>query len=238
MTDIDQLINLLRADLTAAIDPHTRDTAQRFFKEPIKVYGIKSATVSRLSRQYWPQIKNLTKPELFNLAEKLFKSGYCEEAYLAADWLAHYGHCQLTDIEVYEKWLSKYIDNWAKCDTLCNHSLGNLLTEFPELIPRLKIWAKSPNQWLRRAAAVSLILPARKGKFLKEALEIADLLFADSADLVQKGYGWLLKEASREHQAEIFDYVFQHRATMPRTALRYAIEKMPADLKKRAMAKN
>jgi 3-methyladenine DNA glycosylase AlkD len=82
---------------------------------------------------------------------------------------------------------------------------------------------------------VTLILPARKGDFLKEVLEISDIRLKDKEDMVQKGYGWMLKEASKKHQEEIFDYVMSKKAEMPRTALRYAIEKMPADLRKKAM---
>jgi 3-methyladenine DNA glycosylase AlkD len=54
---------------------------------------------------------------------------------------------------------------------------------------------------------------------------------------VRKGYGWMLKEASRKNLKKVFDYVMANKKTMPRTALRYAIEKMPAELKKEAMAK-
>ena len=53
--------------------------------------------------------------------------------------------------------------------------------------------------------------------------------------MVQKGYGWLLKEASRKHTDKVFSYVMQHKAVMPRTALRYAIELMPKELKAEAM---
>jgi 3-methyladenine DNA glycosylase AlkD len=55
--------------------------------------------------------------------------------------------------------------------------------------------------------------------------------------MVQKGYGWMLKSASKPHENEIFDFVMQNKARMPRTALRYAIEKMPSELKASAMAK-
>jgi 3-methyladenine DNA glycosylase AlkD len=55
--------------------------------------------------------------------------------------------------------------------------------------------------------------------------------------MVQKGYGWMLKEASKPYQKEVFDFVTSHKAVMPRTALRYAIEKMPADLRAKAMVK-
>jgi 3-methyladenine DNA glycosylase AlkD len=91
---------------------------------------------------------------------------------------------------------------------------------------------------MRRASAVSLIVPAKHGKFLKESIEIADLLLTDTDDMVQKGYGWLLKEASRKHTDEVFAYVMKNKRRMPRTALRYAIELMPKELKAEAMKKN
>lgn len=97
--------------------------------------------------------------------------------------------------------------------------------------------ARSDNRWTRRASAVSLIIPARKGKFLNEIFEIADILLQDKDDLVQKGYGWMLKAASESNQEAVFEYVVRNKAAMPRTALRYAIEKMPGDLKSKAMAK-
>ena len=85
--------------------------------------------------------------------------------------------------------------------------------------------------------AGSLIIPARRGKFLADIFEIADILLLDRDDMVQKGYGWMLKEASKPYQKEVFDYVMHHKAVMPRTALRYAIEKMPPSLRAEAMEK-
>ena len=82
---------------------------------------------------------------------------------------------------------------------------------------------------------MSLIVPAKKGDFMQKAFEICDLLLDDEDDMVQKGYGWLLKEESRKHQKEVFDYVFKNKKIMPRTALRYAIELMPKELKAQAM---
>ena len=88
---------------------------------------------------------------------------------------------------------------------------------------------------MRRAAAVTLIIPARKGLFLNDIFEIAELLLADKDDLVQKGYGWMLKAASQAYQTEVLDFVIKYKTTMPRTALRYAIEKMPQEMKAQAM---
>jgi 3-methyladenine DNA glycosylase AlkD len=121
---------------------------------------------------------------------------------------------------------------------------------YPEYIHKLKGWAKSPNRWLRRGSAVSLIIPARKGLFLNDILEIADTLLLDKEDLVQKGYGWMLKAASmsesfvkgtaeikKEHLDAVFGFVMKNKAVMPRTALRYAIERMPEGMRAEAMKK-
>jgi len=106
---------------------------------------------------------------------------------------------------------------------------------YPKYLENLKKWARSENRWVKRAAAVTLIIPARHGKFLKDIFEISDILLLDKDDLVQKGYGWMLKAASEAHQKEVFDYVMNNKDKMPRTALRYTIEKMPKELKVKAM---
>lgn len=134
-------------------------------------------------------------------------------------------------------WVKTYVDNWASCDTLCNHSVGDLLMMYPELITDLKLWTSSENRWMKRAAAVSLIIPAKKGLFFTDIIEIADKLLLDKDDMVQKGYGWMLKSASHPFQKQVFEYVMDKKDVMPRTALRYAIEKMPKELKVLAMAK-
>ena len=66
---------------------------------------------------------------------------------------------------------------------------------------------------------------------------IAKALLMDNDLMVQKGYGWMLKEASKCHQKQVFDLVMSNKDKMPRTALRYAIELMPKQLKTKAMKK-
>ena len=142
------------------------------------------------------------------------------------------------DLAVFRRWIDTYITNWASCDGFCNHTVGDFIEQFPDYVDELKSWTQSDNRWMRRAAAVSLIVPAKHGKFLKESIEIAGLLLTDTDDMVQKGYGWLLKEASRKHTSEVFTYVMKNKKVMPRTALRYAIELMPKELKAEAMKKD
>lgn len=236
---MNNLLKNIRSELKKNTDKKTQQISQRFFKEKIKCYGVKTALVTKIAKQYWQEIKHWPKKKIFELCENLFSSGYCEEAFVVSSWCPKLvDQCVPSDLSVFEKWINTYIDNWAKCDSFCNHTMGDFIEKYPEQIALMRQWAQSKNRWLRRAAAVSLIIPAKRGKYLTDICTIADLLLEDSDDMVQKGYGWLLKEASRLHQQEIFAYVQRNKQHMPRTALRYAIELMPQQLKKKAMEKN
>jgi len=228
----------IRQTLIESADEKTRKQSEYFFKEQVTVYGVKSATVQKIAREIFAEIKEKPKTEIFAVCEKLWQSGYMEESFVACVWSERLSKkFEPADFDILERWIKNYISNWASCDTLCNHTVGDFVTMYPEFLSKLKEFAQSENRWVKRAAAVSLIIPARKGLFLKDIFEIADILLLDSDDLVQKGYGWMLKAASQAHQHEVFEYVMSKKAVMPRTALRYAIEKMPDDLKKQAMQK-
>lgn len=232
------VLKRVRAELKENIDAHTKNTAQHFFREKVKVYGIKTAVGSKISKEQFKLIRDKSKSEIFSLCTELFKSGYMEESFIACNWSYNVrAQFEENDFLVFEQWIEKYVSNWASCDTLCNHTVGAFIEKFPEYSKELMSWAKSENKWMRRASAVSLIVPAKKGKFSREAFEIANLLMTDKEDLVQKGYGWLLKEESRTRQDEVFQYVMKNKDRMPRTALRYAIELMPKQLKAKAMQK-
>ena len=97
--------------------------------------------------------------------------------------------------------------------------------------------SKAPGGYSSVSALLQVAGITKELEFLKEAFEISDTLLLDSDDMVQKGYGWLLKEESRKHQKEVFEYVVKNRKIMPRTALRYAVELMPKELKAEAMKK-
>jgi len=199
---------------------------------------MKSKDIGIISQKYFQLIKSLSKEEMCKLCEVLFKSDMYEEFMIAANWIQKRDKEFISkDIDLYENWINKYVNNWAKCDVFCNHSVGSLVERYPKLIKYPKKWAKSKNLWMRRASAVSLIIPAKNGLFLNDIFEICDILLEDREDMVQKGYGWLLKVTSQINLKMVFDYVMKNKGKMPRTSLRYAIEKMPKDLKEKAMKK-
>ncbi len=235
---MNDVISQIRAELEQNSDEEARASSNRFFKEQIKCYGMKTPVARKIAKDYFKKVSDKSKPEIFALCDELLSSDYMEEAFIAFEW-SYYLKKQYEpeDFAVFERWVGDYVNNWAKCDTLCNHTIGTFIDMYPQFIDLLKKWTVSDNRWYRRAAAVTLILPARRGNFLDDVLLIADLLLTDEDDLVQKGYGWMLKEASKQHQQEVFDYVMRNKKVMPRTALRYAIEKMPKELKAKAMEK-
>lgn len=232
------VLKRLRQELESNADEKIRESGRHFFKEEIRPYGIKTAVVTKIARDYFRTVRDNGKAEIFGLCEDLWRSGWMEESFIACNW-SYYMRKEYTpdDFALFEKWIDRYVTNWASCDTLCNHTVGAFIDMYPEYINGLKKWARSKNRWMKRAAAVSLIIPAKGGRYLEDVFEIADILFLDTDDLVQKGYGWMLKAATEMHRGRVFDYVMQNKSVMPRTALRYAIEKMPADMKKMAMEK-
>lgn len=235
---MNSFLNELRVRLRKESDEKVRISGERFFREEVKIYGIRTATALAISREFFKKIPDKGKSAVFGLCEELWRSGYMEESFIACNWsYSVRKQFEEKDIEIFSEWIDRYVTNWASCDTFCNHTIGESLVRFPSWTGTLKEWAASDNRWMRRAAAVSFIIPARKGLFLDDVFEIAGILLTDSDDMVRKGYGWMLKAASQSNQGEVYDFVIRNRESMPRTSLRYAIEKMPREMKIEAMKK-
>ncbi len=234
------MVALIQKELVQLATSERKKSIEFFFKHDIKAYGVSNPDTQKIGRTIINNLKsdNLSKMEIWNLAEKLFANEFIEESLLACQIVYAFKKLYVKeDFKVFESWVSKYIDNWAECDTFCNKVIGEMLFLFPDLVNDMKTWALSENLWVRRASAVSFIYPAKKNMFVEDQWEIALLLLEDKEDMVQKGYGWMLKVLSQKRQNDVFDFVQRYKARMPRTALRYAIEKMPAQLKKQAMEK-
>ncbi len=235
---MDPVIEIIRKELIKNADQKNKESGERFFREEVKLYGVKAAQIKNISNVHYKTIPDKSKKNIFSLCEELFRPGIIEESLIACTWSYNvHKQYETADIQTFENWVNKNITNWATCDTLCNHTVGTFIEMYPVYIEKMKQWSHSGNRWMKRASAVSLIVPARKGLFLNDIFEIADILHTDKDDMVQKGYGWMLKVASQAHQKEVFDYVMKKKVTMPRTALRYAIEKMTPELRARAMAR-
>ncbi|MBM3428435.1 MAG: DNA alkylation repair protein [Bacteroidetes bacterium] len=234
------MIHFIQSELTQIASPERKKAIEFFFKHEIAAYGVNNPDTQKIGRLVIQKLKaeKWTKAQVFDLAEQLFKNKWIEESLLACQIVYAYKKDYIIDdFEIFEAWIKDYIDNWAECDTFCNRTIGEMLLRFPELSEKVKAWALDDNLWARRAAAVSFIYPAKKNLLVEVQWDIALLLLEDTEDMVQKGYGWMLKVLSQQRQKEVFQFVCQYKERMPRTALRYAIEKMPQSMRKEAMAK-
>lgn len=229
-------INQINRDLLNAVHPGHKESTLRFFKEPINVYGVRLPDVRKLAAQYTKQMRATALSDAWHLSEQLLRTDYMEDATIALALVyARKKEWAMSDFNTLEQWLNSYVSNWALCDDICTHAMGHCITTFPEILPRIHAWVGSENRWVRRAAAVSFILPARRGNNLADVLHVAQKLLHDTDNLVQKGCGWMLREAAKKHEKTIIDYLETHKHAMPRTMLRYAIERMPVTIKQQLM---
>lgn len=214
--------------------------SQQFEKEKLeKRLVLRTGIVRKVSAKHFREVRNLHKDEIFKMCEELLEEDDGNLRDIAFDWAYRLRkRYEKRDFTTFEQWLKKYVKGWGSCDQLCVHPLGHLILLFPELSPKVKKWSRSINRWERRASAVALIPALRRKLLLKQAFQTVNTFLQDEEDLVQKGYGWMLKEASNQFPKKVFRYVMRNRKKMPRTALRYSIEKMPVGWKKQAMKKD
>ena len=126
--------------------------------------------------------------------------------------------------ELFNLYLSqtKRINNWDLVDLSCRFIIGEyLLDKSRDILYQL---AQSPLLWDNRIAIVSTYAFIRKGQ-LEDTYALSDLMIHHPHDLMHKAIGWMLREAGKRDSNRLYDYVMNHRADMPRTMLRYAIEK-------------
>ena len=229
----------LQLELELNADEKFREKIHDYFKMDVSNYlGVRLPLVRKIANKHFKEVSHLDIDDVVNICDELLKTKIYEHKVIAFHWSYKYKkQFKSKHFKIFEGWLKTYVDDWSDCDDLCTHSFGFFLYTFPEFIPRVKRWRVSKNRWLRRASAVVLIYSAKRGRHLSEILETASTLLKDDDDLIQKGYGWMLKETSKSFEKEVFEYVMENKAEMPRTALRYAIEKMSPEYKKAAMKK-
>jgi len=233
----DDVISKVSTELKKKIDPSYE--LQRYFKKPIKYLGVRSPDIRKIVKNTCP---TLPKQNFLDLCADLLKLEEYEYSIVAFQWAyLRKEDFDKSDFSIFEKWLHEYVTNWGLCDSYVPYLLNYFLVRYPSLMKNVKKWTLSENSLVRRASAVVFLRDSGGVKptlqELKDILWVAISLQEDEDDLVQKGCGWLLKNASMEHQQEVFEFVMQNKHKMKKTVLRYAIEKMPQELKKKAMEK-
>jgi 3-methyladenine DNA glycosylase AlkD len=133
--------------------------------------------------------------------------------------------------EIIEQYLVNlsYVNNWDLVDSSAHKILGEWLIDKPRDI--LYNLAKSSNIWERRISIISTFAYIKR-KELNESVSLARILLDDEHDLIHKAVGWVLREVGKKDQAVLQSFLDKHYAEMPRTMLRYAIERLPDEKRK------
>jgi 3-methyladenine DNA glycosylase AlkD len=221
------LVEQVRAALGAHADEEFRRGVANFFREPVKPYGVRSPDVQTIARDAAREMKHWTAAERDRFASALWRSGRLEECTVAIWAYRRFARqCGAREFSVFEGWLDHYVHNWANCDGLAAWLLAATIANEPALITRLHPWTGAPNRWKRRAAIVSLLQEAKRGRNTGAIFQIAQTLLPDADDMVQKGVGWVLKETYPNKPAELMEFLLPRTAAVPRLVLRLAAEKM------------
>jgi 3-methyladenine DNA glycosylase AlkD len=132
--------------------------------------------------------------------------------------------------KIYELYLAhtRYINNWDLVDASAREIVGGYL--YDKSREPLVNLARSASLWERRISIVATHYFIRQGEF-RDTLRIASLLKGDQEDLIHKAVGWMLREVGKRDQPTLEKFLRRHGKVMPRTTLRYAIERFPKELR-------
>jgi 3-methyladenine DNA glycosylase AlkD len=218
-------------------DPRKAASAQRFFKEPVETFGVDTPTVRRVGRVWIARLRGSWHlAEAVACCDRLFQFPHLETRAVGFVILAAF-HKEF-DLALFrraERWVRRHLDNWASVDVFATLVLAPLLRQHPQLARQLPRWSRSPCLWVRRSAVVALVPLVRHGEQLDLAYKLAAGLFREREDLMHKALGWLLREAGKPDAARLKAFLLRHRAAIPRTTVRYAIERFPSVERRRLL---
>jgi 3-methyladenine DNA glycosylase AlkD len=217
--------------------PHTAEV-QHFFKEVIKSRGWYTAELRKVAVRFRRTILSGNSQEfLVQVADQLFRGQVLEEKILAVTMLQGIvGEFGKPEFKLFETWLDR-ISTWADHDALVHYLIGAMIARDESFLPRPQRWAKSKDRWHQRAAAVSLIHSTRQHKHFEHIQRVTEILLPSDDDMVRKGLGWLLREATKFNPQQTVEYLMTIRERAPRLVLRTACETLPTAAKEKVLGK-
>jgi len=238
-------IQELKTSLAKASTSLKAKATKRYFPKGIHCIGANACDIKLIIVNFHKQHYKLTANEVLSLSESLLnKADYSEEVMLAFGLINKFVKKNYNDdlLLRFEYWLENYASNWSLVDDLCIKTIYQFLLTRPHLIEQTQHWAYSEVSWCRRASNVVWVkfINRKIGKSTycldkKLIFKNCDLLLNDPDEYVQKSIGWLLKVTSVHHENDVIVYIEANFTKMARATIRYAIEKMDSDLRKRLL---
>lgn len=220
-------IYALRDDKQASVLSYFFKTGPGQYGEGDVFLGVKVPQIRSVVRQLWQQCS-------FDCLDECMRSEYHEVRLAALLSLVQIFQHAKKAPEMQQRcvdfYLSHtlYINNWDLVDLSCYEILGAWLLDKPDRHLLYDLAQRKDSLWEQRIAMVSCMKFVRNDQF-DDCLAIADLLMHHPHDLIHKAVGWLLREVGKRNRQVLVDYLASRYRTMPRTTLRYAIERFDPD---------
>jgi hypothetical protein len=232
VTSIRYAAESARKQLEMRARPSGEFDARRYFRgaSDLGFYNVGTTAVRSFAREIARENQTIwTIDHACGFAGILIQDRYLEVKSLGIEVLARFRRSFTPALlPTWKGWLARnHSANWATTDAICGLLIGPLVLANPSLVERMPVWARDKNMWVRRAAAVGLIPSVRKGIGLSTAYQVARVLHDDPEDLIQKAVGWMLREAGKADLPRLEKYLRVNGPSIPRTTVRYAIERFP-----------
>lgn len=228
----------LKKEYAKLADPKRAKTNARYFKTDEGHYGAGDIFIGITV----PQTRAFAKKHKdtpLEIIERLLHSDIHEERLLALIMLVN--RFEKADEneqkQIYTLYLKNlaWVNNWDLVDSSAHKIVGAYMSDRPTLRKKLYTLAKSKNLWERRVAIIATYYFIGHDQF-DDTIKIATLLRKDTEDLIHKAVGWMLREVGKRNQRVEEAFLKQYYKTLPRTMLRYAIEKFPEAKRKRYLS--
>lgn len=217
----------MQDELRALADPATAAVLQRFFKTAPGQYGAGDLFLGIKVPVLRALAKRQTGTTLPTIATLLHSAYHEERLFALLLLMRRYEQSNAVGrTAAFDFYLAHTarINNWDLVDVSAPHIVGRHLADKPRVV--LQRLARSPLLWERRIAMVSTLWFIRRHDFA-DTLALAALLRDDRHDLMHKATGWMLREVGKRNVAALHGFLREHYHAMPRTMLRYAIERLP-----------
>jgi 3-methyladenine DNA glycosylase AlkD len=222
----------IKAELEMFADPEHALKLQGFFKTGRGQYGegdlflgVRVPVQRRISKKY----RNASLDDVSQLLRSEIHEHRLTALFILTEQFKRGGHeirQQIVDLFLNSM---AYVNNWDLVDSSSHKILGEWLVDKERNI--LYQLAESNNIWERRISIISTFAFINRGD-LRDSLALAKILLNDGHDLIHKASGWVLREVGKKDRAALEDFLLENYKKMPRTMLRYAIEKFPDELRK------
>jgi len=229
---VERAVREVRAALRRRASPRRAAGMRAYFKrdETVAFYGVTLPAARALARDVWRRYRDAwSVADAIRFCDVLMRDAEfeakCVGVIVLERWRREFPRSLFGTVR---RWLAEgHAATWAAVDLVAPALVPPLLRRYPAQVATVRAWTAARSLWVRRAAAVAFVPFARRGEHLTVAYAVARRLFGDPHDLIHKCVGWLLREAGKTDPRRLERFLRRYGPRMPRTTLRYAIERYP-----------